>query len=497
MRFVVDEGHAPTIAASNETYVILRRDKWDDFGFKTLFHAELRPAGAAPVDLGTVKILRLGQTDGWTTFDSRRFNALDENYCSLGQDIEYYEKLSKLSRNVRTTFLRAIRDAATDARIAAAFENEAGWTTSLLRFGQAEHTLAAARSLFEGTAPSRGVAAFRHRSRELQANLRFSFDDSGRLPGRCKVLIGYNGVGKTRLLAEVARDTSKVAVGQGPLDRTDGSAVFSAVIAVSYSAFDTFELPLSASNSAIFDDVSSTSRFGYTYCGLRRLQDGKASAELKSIGEIDAELKGAFRSASHRNAAALTEALSNLDLDPSFGRIGLRLADWVSVEGPTERDLAMLSAGQKIVLNITAQLAAHLRSRSLVLLDEPETHLHPPLLAALLRSIQSLLDAFDSFAIVATHSPVVLQEVPARDVQVIERFGSVVRATEPQIETFGAGLGELTHEVFDLDTSVADYRAVIRQLAPTMSIEQLELLFPLGLSSQARALAIRANREAG
>jgi predicted ATP-dependent endonuclease of OLD family len=37
------------------------------------------------------------------------------------------------------------------------------------------------------------------------------------------------------------------------------------------------------------------------------------------------------------------------------------------------------------------QLAAHLRTRSLVLIDEPETHLHPPLVAALLRAIQALL----------------------------------------------------------------------------------------------------------
>jgi hypothetical protein len=211
---------------------------------------------------------------------------------------------------------------------------------------------------------------------------------------------------------------------------------------------------------------------------------------------LNAELSSAFREACARDANALSAALGDLELDPSFGRSGLHLSGWVEVEKLSEEKLGMMSAGQKIVLNIVVQLAAHLRSRSLVLIDEPETHLHPSLLAALLRGTQRLLDGFDSFAIIATHSPVVIQEVPAKDVQVIERFGTTVRAVDPQLETFGAGLGELTHEAFGLDNTVSDYRAVIRELASKMSLDELEELFPLGLSSQARALAVRARRAA-
>lgn len=85
--------------------------------------------------------------------------------------------------------------------------------------------------------------------------------------------------------------------------------------------------------------------------------------------------------------------------------------------------------------------------------------------------------------------------MPAKDVQVIERFGTAVRTANPQLETFGAGLGELTHEAFGLDNTVSDYRAMIRELAAEMSLDELEALFPFGLSSQARALAIRAQRE--
>ncbi|MBR7191636.1 AAA family ATPase [Gordonia sp. SCSIO 19800] len=474
-----------------ETLVVLRRDNWDDFGFKTLFDAEVLIPGQESVELGSVKILRAGMDGGPTPFDSPQFTALDERYCSLGQDIEYYEKLLLLPERERAQFLKFMRDAATDLSIVAAFRGEEGWQNSILRFGQAEHTLRAARSLFGGPSPTVGRSGLVHSSSDLQTEVRFDFDDTGPLPGRCKVLIGYNGVGKTRLLAEIARETSKVGNGD-PVPSSTPQSTFGAVIAVSYSAFDTFELPLVADK-----DRASTTSFGYTYCGLRRLENGKASLQLKSIPEIDSELTSAFSLACSRDVHALERALADIDSDPSFGRVGLNLSDWVQVGVIPENIVSRLSAGQKIVANIVVQLAAHLRRRSLVLIDEPETHLHPPLLASLLRGIQRLLEAFDSYLIVATHSPVVLQEVPAKDVQVIERFGGGIRAVGPQLETFGAGLGELTNEAFGLDNSVSDYRAVIRELAQGMSIDAIEELFPLGMASQARALAMRAMRREG
>jgi len=240
-----------------------------------------------------------------------------------------------------------------------------------------------------------------------------------------------------------------------------------------------------------------TTSFGYTYCGLRRLEGGRAGTELKSIDEVSAELMGAFNLACAReNKSPLVEALTDIQADPSFGRVGLKITDWIAGGLLPLGFVESLSAGQKIVVNIVVQLAAHLRTRSLVLVDEPETHLHPPLLAALLRGVQKLLDGFDSFAIVATHSPVVLQEVSVKDVQIIERFYEGVRAISPQFETFGAGLTQLTYEAFGLDNTVSDYRAVIRQLARSMSIDEIEEIFPMGLSSQARALVLRAAREA-
>ena len=57
-------------------------------------------------------------------------------------------------------------------------------------------------------------------------------------------------------------------------------------------------------------------------------------------------------------------------------------------------------------------LADRVAERTLVLIDEPETHLHPPLLSAFVRAMSDLLIDRNGVAIIATHSPVVLQETP-------------------------------------------------------------------------------------
>jgi hypothetical protein len=47
--------------------------------------------------------------------------------------------------------------------------------------------------------------------------------------------------------------------------------------------------------------------------------------------------------------------------------------------------------------------------------------LHPNMLTSLMRLLHAVLEDFHRFAILATHSPQVLQELPARSIRIIER----------------------------------------------------------------------------
>jgi ABC-type cobalamin/Fe3+-siderophores transport system ATPase subunit len=147
------------------------------------------------------------------------------------------------------------------------------------------------------------------------------------------------------------------------------------------------------------------------------------------------------------------------------------------------------STGHKIVLLIITGLLANIEPCSLVLVDEPETHLHPPLLAGLMHALRNILSEHEAFAVVATHSPVVVQESLARHVGVVRREGDMNAIIPLTGETFGESIGLISAEVFGLQTDVTDFHNILDRLVAKYSdLETIEELFLNGaMSNQARA----------
>ena len=65
-------------------------------------------------------------------------------------------------------------------------------------------------------------------------------------------------------------------------------------------------------------------------------------------------------------------------------------------------------------------------------------------------------------AVVATHSPVVLQEVPQSCVWKIRRSGTTAIAERPDLQTFGENVGLLTREVFGLEVTQSGFHKLLR-----------------------------------
>jgi predicted ATP-dependent endonuclease of OLD family len=123
-----------------------------------------------------------------------------------------------------------------------------------------------------------------------------------------------------------------------------------------------------------------------------------------------------------------------------------------------------LSSGHKIVLLTLTRLVEKVEERTLVLIDEPEAHLHPPLLSAMTRAISELMVKRNGVAIVATHSPVILQEVPKSCVWILDRILTISKAERPAIETFAESIGILSREVFKLELSQSGYHQLLGEL---------------------------------
>ncbi len=157
----------------------------------------------------------------------------------------------------------------------------------------------------------------------------------------------------------------------------------------------------------------------------------------------------------------------------------------------------LLSSGHKIVLLTITKLIEKVEEKTLVLIDEPEAHLHPPLLSAFVRVLSDLMIQRNGVAIIATHSPVVLQEVPRKCVWKLRRSGAEAIAERPESQTFGENVGELTREVFGLEvTDSGFHKMLVYAVNELEDYEEVMQYFnnELGLEARAIVRALLANK---
>lgn len=486
----------------------LRPERVNDDGLETTYTLVWSDPDRGEVEIGVLKIGRAGTELGRTPLPAS-FTRLDDEFVSVGADLEYYEQLRRIAGQGAADVLDSLRDMAVDAGRRARFTDASVVRRSLLRFTPARTALEAASDIMAGERRSRRVTGaglvFRTSTGGDGFVLELAFGADGELPDRINVLVGPNGSGKTRLLANLALAAFD-PVDPPTADRPWGSVAdglsLSRILAFSYSAFDDFDVPDAGdSREAILERGRG---LGYSYFGLRDLHGSPddGSVLLKSQQRITAEFRAALAEAIDRDTPLMRTLLGELFVEPSLSTAALM--DPSEIEDLDPGALAdrltvifgSASTGHKFVLLMTAQLVAQVREGSLILVDEPEAHLHPPLLAVFLRVMRNVLDARASWGIIATHSPFVVQETPSRYVHVISRYVTETTATVPEIETFGEDVGTITREVFRLDTRTGEYVELLRGLARRFTLDQIEALFDTGLSSQARSLVVAAQRRA-
>lgn len=291
---------------------------------------------------------------------------------------------------------------------------------------------------------------------------------------------------------------------------------FMRVITISYSAFDSFVVPGIDSkelSQTTQDLASGEGRF--VFCGLRDVvaearadvqqdeasqpDDGdygpverRTTTRLKPVDQLADEFAALVsRIKKDERVELLEAALEPLLGDPSFAELKDQMA---RLTGSTRSARSLFlgwSTGHKIALHVVASLVAHARPRALVLFDEPEAHLHPPLMAALMHSVRIVLTEVNALCVAATHSPVLLQETLSRHVRRVRRTGRSLEVKQPDLETFGENVGVLTYDAFGLTASSTDFHKVLDLLVKGCdSSEEVDALFEPGLSAQARAYVL-------
>jgi len=454
---------------------VLKINNWDDYSYKTLFYLTVFDASGEEHEIGNVKIGYVDQGHGWTEekIDDDFVN-LGECFFSLGQDVEYYENLrKKLQPEMSDAILIALRDIAYDDEILSIAKEQNVYRDSLTRGVSLSTIIGQYRRVLGGGAvlTSFDFKYIRPATDDFGAvQLDFKVDPESKPPTNMHVLIGRNGVGKTTMLNGMVLS---IIQREGPGSFIDnepwkgggeiGEDYFSGVVSVSFSAFDPFIPPK--------DRVDKAEGTCYYYIGLKDSgsigKDG--SYRLKTMSDLSGEfvksLKVCF--SLEKKKEQWIKAIRRLESDVNFKSMSLPdLANKVEKKLVYKRAAFLfekMSSGHAIVLLTVTRLVETVEEKTLVLLDEPESHLHPPLLSAFTRAMSDLLTDRNGVAIVATHSPVVLQEVPCSCVWKVRRSNLVTNVERPESETFAENVGVLTREVFGLEVANSGFYALLAQ----------------------------------
>jgi predicted ATP-dependent endonuclease of OLD family len=146
---------------------------------------------------------------------------------------------------------------------------------------------------------------------------------------------------------------------------------------------------------------------------------------------------------------------------------------------------SLLSSGQNILIFIITELIANITNDSIVLYDEPETHLHPNAIAKLIKALNNILERYNSFAIIATHSPIVVQETPSRNVRLFDRIGNTPMIKPLGEESFGENLTKINDSIFYLNQVKESYKEYFDQKIKEKTIDEINQEFDNKLSMNA------------
>ena len=455
--------------------LVLNYDNWNDFSYRTSFGMYYCDTNGKVHEVGFPKIY-FWENDEQRTKEyfihtkeslDNIITTLDDNYCSLGQDLSYYRNLKNLLPNEYLDVLHRLNDMAISPKTKERFINEKGVQTSLLRFSGAEKALNEAHEVINDSEEAKNIS-FSYRVTVpydiFPIDLSFNFEKTDFLPYRVNILIGKNGTGKTQILARLADSLSGYTNEREESPFIGGRPAIDKVMSISYSAFDQFRKP---------PESGTTNRsFSYIYCGIQS-ENGTLS-----ITQLKENFIAAYNTICERDRVAIWQDVLSELMEPEH-------QESVGIITSGRFDEVNWSSGQHILICTITELIARVENESIILFDEPEIHLHPNAISNVMRMFCRLLEQFNSYAIFSTHSPIIIQEIPSKYIQILDREGDFLTVRRPDVECFGSNISDIISDVFDVSIHESNYKSLLKALSSTMNYDEILHLFDNNLSLNA------------
>lgn len=313
-------------------------------------------------------------------------------------------------------------------------------------------------------------------------------------------LIGKNGSGKTYLMSKLIKQSISSEV-----DVRGLGAVFSRMIVISNTINDKCYRPANITrnksklNNYHFVSLTSGKYYNKLFPRGKKLT---LFSLLEKVQKRDSHKRGAFEQGylldtvtenvipgfsfsiktnieenRYNNFSELTGRYGHINLSSNRDLITNSEIEYAlpdeDIQFYKNGEPFTLSSGQLSFLVSMFALISTIESNSLVLIEEPENFLHPSLLTHFINSLTKILRDTNSVAILATHSALVLREIPSEQVTILQRKSDFTMYLAPRIETFGADTHQIMIDVFGDLYSNALFRNELKNIAREKTIDEI------------------------
>jgi len=435
---------------------------WDDYGESTWFSLWfLQDSNKLHYYyIGDVKIMH---RDG-NVYDKlpESFEELDENFCSVGIDISYYKKLqSTFKRNAVQKILKALRDCAIDMSIYEQYRTHTVFKESLTRDLSTERAIKEAPFVIDGRKHEDAYSfeftycPIYNEDAYIKWNVEIDYE-----PAKYKRtygLIGENGVGKTQMLSNCV----KALINRG-IEILNNQPMFSSIFVICSSIHDAYNnIDKNGILIPLYICITEQSQ----------VLEENLTIEIKEILKRptfyhDGGLESMREVYLNLLEAELGEAaVENLIVGGIIENHGIEHTEYETNTQKLNELVKTLSSGQLQMLVLITYVCAHIHLATLIIVDEPEVHLHPKFITDFICKLNVLLNLFESYAIISTHSPIVIREIVGENVFLMQRNAD----NQPLIgkvayETFGENISTLYNNIFGCDERKCYYAKVVREL---------------------------------
>ncbi|MGE7827331.1 AAA family ATPase [Paenibacillus sp. NPDC093718] len=486
----------------DEETIYLEYSYWDDYGFCTTFTAHYKNQQLGTVKIGCKslqsKASRGSSSNNYASYSVQdliplhiEFDKLPDDFFSLGQDVSYYKNINHFFPEKKIHYLTSMKDLSYNfSRFKELHDNaEACLTSSLMRNLYVSNVEQFHRITTGGSELTPYSFSFEY----LKELIEIDVIPDVALPNNIHVLIGRNGVGKTWLLHNMVFSLLKNSNVNVDVTKSEKYSIsedfsincpqdsFAGIIGLSFSVFDdALSIDLKREKpeeTGLAQKEIDDFKKKYKYIGLVDKNQKNGKIKTKSIDELSVEFKETLKNIKeNRDKIDLyLETCSFLNADPMFKDNGfIEILDQYfssrkshqpshDLISEIEKYFKRLSSGHMIIILSLTLLAESIFEKTIVLIDEPETHLHPPLLSTYIRALSHLLIKRNAVAIIATHSPIILQEVPRNCVNKINRTGRNMSFSRIETQTFATSVDTLTREVFGLEVVKTGFYQLIEK----------------------------------